>query len=292
MKGIPKKGFLIDNIKGLKYTLIPVYFVDAFTSAAFCGNPAAVCLLLEQADEQWMQKMAAEINLSETAFVTETEGGFVLRWFTPISEVNLCGHATLAAAFVLWHTGRLGKDKPAVFHTRSGVLTVFQDSDEAEGWIKMDFPAEAPIPAQAPEALIQGLGLIPRYTGRNRMDYIVEVDCEQTVRELQPDFLLLRSLDTRGVIITAKASPECGYDFVSRAFFPAIGVDEDPVTGSSHCALAPYWSKRLRKPVLTGYQASSRGGFIRTELAGERVLLSGQAVMMMEGQLGKSVVEG
>ncbi|MFF2093893.1 PhzF family phenazine biosynthesis protein [Paenibacillus sp. NPDC058174] len=267
--------------------MIPIYIVDAFADTAFSGNPAAVCLLEKPAEEQWMQQVAAEMNLSETAFVAQKADGYELRWFTPAAEVALCGHATLAAAFALWETGRLQPSEKAAFATKSGLLTVVKETEGSGGWMKMDFPAEPPSPVQAPETLIQGLGLIPRYTGKNRFDYVVEVDSERTVRELKPDWQLLGSLDGRGVIITAKADSGSHCDFVSRAFFPKLGVNEDPVTGSAHCALAPYWSKRLRKEQLTGYQASARGGYVGTELSGDRVLLSGRAVMVLQGQLAE-----
>ncbi|WP_338555513.1 PhzF family phenazine biosynthesis protein [Paenibacillus sp. KS-LC4] len=263
--------------------MVPIYIVDAFTDKAFGGNPAAICLLEALSDEGWMQKVAGEMNLSETAFVAPREGGYELRWFTPTEEVDLCGHATLAAAFVLWRTGRLGQSEVAAFWTRSGVLTVALG--EAETEMTMDFPSEPPAPAKAPEALIEGLGLIPRYTGRNRMDYVVEVDSEQTVRGLKPDFSQLSLLDGRGVIVTARAEGQAAYDFVSRAFYPKGGVQEDPVTGSAHCALAPYWAKRLHRDELIGYQASARGGFVKVKNTLNRVQLSGQAVLILRGEL-------
>lgn len=265
--------------------MIPIYIADAFTNEAFRGNPAAVCILEAPADEQWMQKVAAEMNLSETAFLVANDNGYDLRWFTPEDEVDLCGHATLAAAFVLWSTGALKLEQEARFMTKSGVLTVRRLDEEEGGWMMMDFPSEPPQPVSAPELLIQGLGLIPRYTGRNRFDYVVEVDSEQTVRELKPDWQLLGTLEGRGVIVTAKSDHNTTYDFVSRAFFPNIGVNEDPVTGSAHCALAPYWAKRLRKEELTGYQASVRGGLLRIINQGDRVQLIGQAVMVLRGTL-------
>lgn len=261
----------------------PIYMVDAFASEPFRGNPAAVCLLEKPEDERWMQQVAAEMNLSETAFLVPIEDGYDLRWFTPETEVDLCGHATLASAYALWHTGRLLPEQTARFVTRSGVLTVTYDSND--GWMTMDFPEEAPKPVNAPEALIQGLGLIPRYTGKNRMDYVVEVDSEQTVRELKPDAQQLAALSGRGVIVTAKAAAGASYDFVSRAFYPNAGILEDPVTGSAHCALAPYWARRLRKQQLTGYQASKRGGIVKVAIAGDRVLMTGQAQMIMQGTL-------
>lgn len=257
-----------------------LYIVDAFTKVRFKGNPAAVCLLDEPQDEDWMQKVAAEMNLSETAFIVPGAENFDLRWFTKVAEVDLCGHATLATAHVLWESGRLPHHETACFMTRSGLLTAAFAGD----WIDMDFPAEPPEAAVAPEELIQGLGLIPRFVGRNQMDYFVEVDSEATLRTLRPDFGLLARLPARGVIVTSR-STDIPYDFVSRAFYPGIGVDEDPVTGSAHCALAPYWAKRLRKNELIGYQASERGGIVKVRSNGARVYLSGQAVTVLKGQL-------
>ncbi|GKU78264.1 phenazine biosynthesis protein [Paenibacillus sp. L3-i20] len=264
---------------------LEMWIIDAFTKERFKGNAAAVCLLSEPIEERHMQNIAAEMNLSETAFVIKENEGFGLRWFTPVAEVELCGHATLATAHALWESGTLPVTEEATFSTKSGVLTARNEGE----WIELNFPTEAPQAAQAPEALIEALGLIPRYVGRNRMDYIIEVDSEDTVRTLQPDFNLIKGLDARGVIVTSKANKrvEVGgsYDVVSRAFFPAIGIDEDPVTGSAHCALAPYWSKRLRKDELIGYQASARGGFVRMQLVENRVLLSGGAVTVLRGEL-------
>lgn len=259
----------------------PIYMVDAFTNIKFKGNPAAVCLLDAPQEEELMQQVAAEMNQSETAFVSPGSEGYELRWFTPTVEMDLCGHATLASAHVLWETGRLDRDEDARFITKSGLLTCSLSND----WIDMDFPSETPEAAIAPEELVQGLGLIPRYVGRNRMDYLVEVDCEDTVRSLRPDYGMLARIPARGVIITSRASRAESYDFVSRAFYPGTGIDEDPVTGSAHCALAPYWAKRLRRDELTGYQASKRGGIVKVKAAGERVQLSGQAVTILKGQL-------
>jgi PhzF family phenazine biosynthesis protein len=262
--------------------------VDAFTKSRFGGNPAAVCLVDEAMEETEMAAIAAEMNVSETAFVERRGGEYGLRWFTPKAEVELCGHATLAAAHVLWETGRLELSEAAVFATLSGRLSARRGVQD--GSIAMDFPAEPPEPAQAPQELLEGLGLIPRYVGRNRMDYIVEVDREDTVRSLNPDFGLLRKLDARGVVVTSRANGSgllegTAVDFVSRAFYPGIGVDEDPVTGSAHCALAPYWGRRLRRAELTGYQASARGGLIGMRLQDDRVILSGHAVTVLRGTL-------
>ncbi|WP_141499781.1 PhzF family phenazine biosynthesis protein [Paenibacillus luteus] len=259
---------------------IPLYIADAFTNERFKGNPAAVCFLEVPQTESWMQQVAAEMNLSETAFVTPGEESMGLRWFTPVGEVDLCGHATLATAHILWESGRLPHTEQARFHTRSGLLTAKLNGE----WIEMNFPAEPPEGAIAPEELVQGLGLIPRYVGRNRMDFFVEVDSEETLRTLRPDFALLAKVEARGVIVTSRSNGK-PYDFVSRAFYPGTGVDEDPVTGSAHCALAPYWAKRLRKEELTGYQASERGGVVKVKPEGDRVYLYGQAVTVLKGQL-------
>lgn len=261
--------------------MTPIYIVDAFTAEPFRGNPAAVCVLEQAREEGWMQNVAAEMNLSETAFALPENGGWRLRWFTPKSEVSLCGHATLAAAHALWQTGRLAPEEAAVFETLSGRLTCTRRED---GAITMDFPAEPVKPEQTPQALIEALGFIPRYTGRNRMDLLAEADSEEAVAALRPDLALLRGLDCRGVIVTSRSS-KADRDFVSRFFAPGVGIDEDPVTGSAHCALAPYWSKRLRKETMTGYQASARGGFVKTRLAGDRVFLTGRAVMILQGRL-------
>lgn len=247
-----------------------------------------------------MQQVAAEMNLSETAFLVQREEGYELRWFTPEAEVDLCGHATLASAHMLWETGRLERGTAAKFFTKSGWLYAEQlgQSGEPErivengqpgetglsGWVKLDFPSLPPQPVRTPEELIQGLGLIPRYVGRNEMDYVAEIDSEETLRALKPDWSLISRLDARGLIVTSRSS-SAEYDFVSRAFYPATGVNEDPVTGSAHCALAPYWAKKLRQDKMTGYQASQRGGVVKVELAGERVYLLGQAVTVVEGQL-------
>ena len=255
--------------------------VDAFTSEPFGGNPAAVCLLPDEADASWMQRVAREMNLSETAFlVRRDDGGFDLRWFTPAVEVDLCGHATLAGAHVLWEEDHLARDAPAVFHTRSGRLSaVLRD-----GWIEMDFPAEPAAPAAGPEGLVDALGVEPVYVGRNRFDYLIEVDAEATVRRLSPDLPRLGRIDARGVIVTARAETD-GFDFVSRFFGPRAGIDEDPVTGSAHCCLGPHWQRRLRRDAFIAWQASERGGLVKVAVRGDRVALSGQAVTVVRGEL-------
>ena len=254
--------------------------VDSFTDRPFAGNPAAVCLLTQSRDEVWMQHVAREMNLSETAFLVQGEGGFDLRWFTPTVEVDLCGHATLASAHVLWEEGHLAQDQPARFHTRSGVL----GAEKKGAWIEMDFPATPAEPVARLEALEAALGVKAKYTGRPRYDYMVEVESEEEVRALKPDFSALRQLKVRGVIVTSRAFGS-GYDFVSRFFAPGSGIDEDPVTGSAHCCLGPFWKERLGRDNLVGYQASARSGFVRTRCVGDRVHISGQAVTVLRGEL-------
>ena len=257
----------------------PIVQVDAFTAQAFGGNPAAVCVLPEAREDSWMAKVAMEMNLAETAFLVAHDDGYNLRWFTPAVEVDLCGHATLASAHVLWTEGHLDPAKTARFHTKSGLLTCVQRA----GWIEMDFPATPDKPAETPPQLAQGIGAEIKYTGRSPFDYLVEVENEFILRALRPDFRLLRELAARGIIATARGSGE--FDFVSRFFAPASGIDEDPVTGSAHCALAPYWASRLGKTSMTGFQASPRGGVVKVRLDGNRVALLGQAVTTLRGEL-------
>lgn len=254
--------------------------VDAFTDRPFTGNPAAVCLLSEPPPEWWMQDVAREMNLSETAFVLAHEDGFDLRWFTPTVEVDLCGHATLASAHVLWEEGHLRPDEVAHFHSRSGLLTAARRGD----WIELDFPASDPEPVEIPPGMADALGADPVSVHRARSDLLVELADEKAVRTLHPELGRLRGLQARGVIVTA-AGISGRYDFVSRFFAPRVGVDEDPVTGSAHCALAPFWSRRLGRDQLTGYQVSARGGTVRTRLSGERVILGGQAVTVLRAEL-------
>lgn len=259
---------------------VPLYQVDAFTDRPFGGNPAAICLLAKPAEAGWMQRVAAEMNLSETAFLVPADEGYGLRWFTPAVEVELCGHATLAAAHILWQTGRLARSAPARFFTRSGELGARRRGD----WIELDFPSEPVEPCSEPAGLAEALGVPLRFVGRNRMDILTEVADESALRSLDPDMAALARVETRGVIVTAPAQSE-GFDFVSRFFAPAAGVPEDPVTGSAHCALAPYWGGKQNKTELVGFQASARGGVVRVTLAGERVLLGGQAVTVLRGTL-------
>jgi PhzF family phenazine biosynthesis protein len=257
-----------------------VVHVDAFTDRPFAGNPAAVCVLPEAAPEQWMRNVAREMNLSETAFLAPEDGAFRLRWFTPAAEVDLCGHATVASAHVLWQDGHLPPGAQARFHTRSGLLL----ADRRGDWIELDFPATPAVPAEAPAGMFEALGCRTESVMRNRFDYMLVLQSEAAVRAVAPDFTALRKIQARGVIATAKSST-AGFDFVSRFFAPAVGVNEDPVTGSAHCALTPYWSDRLGKTAMTGFQASTRGGIVRVRLQGGRVILGGQAVTVMTGEL-------
>jgi PhzF family phenazine biosynthesis protein len=228
-----------------------------------------------------MQRVALEMNLSETAFLHPAEeGGWNLRWFTPAAEVELCGHATLASAHVLWESGRLAPGETARFHTRSGLLT----AEQQDGAIELDFPARSAEAVEPPPGLAEALGLTPVYVGKSRYDYLLEAPSEDAVRNAQPDFGRLRTLPVRGVILTARAV-EGPYDFVSRFFAPGVGVDEDPVTGSAHCTLTPFWAARLGKTEMLAWQASPRGGAVRVRLEGDRVKLGGQAVTVLRGQL-------
>jgi PhzF family phenazine biosynthesis protein len=255
--------------------------VDAFTAEPFSGNPAAVCVLERAAPDSWMHDVAREMNLAETAFLLPEGDGYRLRWFTPAVEVELCGHATLASAHVLWQDGLLPAGQQARFYTLSGLLTADQEND----WIKLDFPAKAPTEAEAPPGLLMALGLErASYIGKNVFDYVVEVDSEAVVRSLTPDLVMLAGLEARGVMVTARSSSG-EFDFVSRFFAPAVGVPEDPVTGSAHCCLTPYWAARLDKSERVGFQASARGGIVRVALRGERVWLYGQAVTVLRGEL-------
>jgi len=259
---------------------IKIYQVDAFTEKPFGGNPAAVCLLEAPGADAWMQNVAREMNLSETAFLCRLEQGFSLRWFTPAVEVELCGHATLASAHVLWEAGILASDETARFHTASGLLTAQRKGNE----IELNFPATPSSTAEAPEGLAKALGVNARSVGKSRYDYLVEVDAENVVRNLKPDFGALRALSVRGIIVTSEAATE-GFDFVSRFFAPGAGVDEDPVTGSAHCTLGPFWQERLKKDEMTAYQASARGGVVRVRMESDRVYLSGHAVTILRGEL-------
>jgi PhzF family phenazine biosynthesis protein len=258
----------------------PFTQVNAFTDRPFAGNPAAVCLLPAERDAEWMQLVAREMNLAETAFLVRQGRDFQLRWFTPTVEVDLCGHATLASAHALWEGGHLSPGEVARFQTRSGLLT----AERRDGLIWLDFPSTPPTPAEPPADLCAGLGVPFRYVGRTPFDYLVEVDGEGVVRGLAPDLAVIARLPVRGVIVTGRAESP-GQDFVSRFFAPAAGVPEDPVTGSAHCALTPYWAAQLGRPALVGYQASVRGGRLQLRVSGDRVQLGGHAVTVMRGEL-------
>ncbi len=259
---------------------LSIIHVDAFTDRPFAGNPAAVCLLPASGDDRWMQRVAQEMNLPETAFLYPQDDGYNLRWFTPTVEVDLCGHATLASAHALWEGRHLPQDAEARFHTRSGLLTARRDG----AWIELDFPATPAELGAVPSELTWALGVTPVSAGKTRFDYLIELDSEQTLRALRPDIAALRALDARGVIVTARANTP-GYDFVSRFFAPGSGIDEDPVTGSAHCCLGPFWAAKLGRSELVGYQASARGGVVRVRVEGARVRLSGQAVTVLRGEL-------
>ena len=258
----------------------PIYQGDAFTDRPFAGNPAAVCLLAAPADDTWMQAVAQEMNLSETAFLIEENDGYQLRWFTPTVEVDLCGHATLASAHVLWSEQHVRLDRPIRFHTRSGVLTAARSDDR----IELDFPLDPPVDAQPCTGLLESLAVSARYVGKGRFDYLVEVESEEMVRALQPDFVRLAQLPLRGVIVTARASrPDC--DFVSRFFAPREGINEDPVTGSAHCCLGAYWGGKLARTEMVGHQVSARGGTVHVRVAGDRAILGGRAVTVVRGNM-------
>lgn len=259
-----------------------IYQVDAFTDKPFTGNPAAVCLLDDKHPDEWMQALAAEMNLSETAFVIQGKevGAFSLRWFTPAVEVDLCGHATLAAAHVLWQEKRVSTDKMIRFHTRSGVLTAARRQDS----IELDFPFDPVNEVTPPRGMEAALGLCAVYVGKGRDDYLIVVETEQAVRELVPDFQALANVPARGFCVTAPGEEE-DIDFVSRFFAPRAGIDEDPVTGSAHCMLVHYWARCLHKQHFTARQISKRGGTVNVAVNGERVALTGQAVTIFEGRL-------
>ena len=258
-----------------------LFQIDAFADAPFTGNPAAVCLLDGAGVEQkWMQDVAAEMNLSETAFVRREDGDWSLRWFSPTVEIALCGHATLATAHAMLEEGLLAAGDTAAFRTKSGVLTAKHEGE----LIELDFPATVAQPSPPPDGLIEALGTQPVRVSLSQFDYLVEMANEDDVRSLTPDFAMLRRIQVRGVIVTSRASTP-GFDFVSRFFAPGSGIDEDPVTGSAHCALAPYWAPRLGKTAFMAYQASPRGGVLRVTLAGDRVRMAGRAVTVLRGEL-------
>lgn len=257
-----------------------LYLVDAFTSKIFSGNPAVVCLMEGPGEDSLMQQAAGELNAAETAFLFPQGEHYVLRWFTPLTEVDLCGHATLAASHILWEQGYQPLYEPVRFFSRSGLITARFEED----WITMDFPAEPAVETEIPPGLAEALGATPLFVGKNRFDYLVQLESAKTVSMLSPDMLKLARFPARGVIVTAR-DQGTGYDFVSRFFAPAIGIPEDQVTGSAHCCLAPYWGQKIGKTRMVGYQASRRGGIVKVAARGSRVDLSGQAVTMMIGDL-------
>jgi PhzF family phenazine biosynthesis protein len=257
-----------------------LHVVDAFAGRPFSGNPAAVCILPSPRDELWMKLVAREMNLSETAFLHRVEDGWSLRWFTPAAEVDLCGHATLASAHTLWETGTAPPDELLRFHTRSGWLTCRRD----DNGIIMDFPAKIAQPCEIPAGMNDALGCEVLAASLNGMDFLLEVASEPVLRKLRPRFDALAALPVRGTIVTAR-SDDPSFDFVSRFFAPAVGVNEDPVTGSAHCALGPYWAGKLGKTDFTAYQASERGGIVRVSVRGDRVLLAGNAVTVSRVEL-------
>ncbi len=275
---------LVAIIKNMKFTIsymgIKIYQVDAFTEKHFSGNSAAVCVLEEEVSDSWMQNVATEMNLSETAFLNRLDDVYSLRWFTPTTEVDLCGHATLASAHVLWEDGFLEPEQVAQFQTKSGILKASKNVQ----LIELDFPSDPEVEAPMPQGLIEALGVSPVYLGRNRCDYLVELGSEEILRSLDPDMSILKEVPTRGVIVTA-ASKSNEYDFISRFFAPASGIDEDPVTGSAHCCLGPFWYSKLGKDEMVAYQASKRGGVVYISLIEDRVILGGKAVTVFRGEM-------
>jgi predicted PhzF superfamily epimerase YddE/YHI9 len=258
----------------------PLYIVDAFSSSPFGGNPAGVCILPAAQDPEWMQSVAAELNVSETAFVYPANGAFHLRWFAPAAEVALCGHATVATSHILWSTGILKEGQDAEYDTLSGRLTATKEGS----WVNLNFPSLVAEEMPAPDGLLEAVGVSALFVGRSRFDVLIEVESEDQVRGAKPDFAQLIKAPVRGTILTARSNSS-EFDFVSRFFCPTVGVNEDPATGSSHCTLSPYWSAKLGRTNLTGRQLSRRGGVVKTTLLGSRVQLSGQAVTVMAGQL-------
>jgi len=257
-----------------------IHIIDAFTSTQFCGNPAAVCITEEEKGSTWMQSVATEMNHSETAFLHRLDDGWSLRWFTPEAEVDLCGHATLAAAYVIWSTGREDEGSRIRFRTLSGILTATRDSSG----IALDFPA-VPVTVCDPPGGIEAAFRCPVvFSGRTKFDLFYELASATDVCTLDPDMGALATLPARGIIVTARSDMPA-YDFVSRFFAPSVGIPEDPVTGSAHCSLGPYWGERLGKTRMTGFQCSPRGGVVRVTLQDDRVILTGDTVPVLTGQL-------
>jgi PhzF family phenazine biosynthesis protein len=264
---------------------IPLFHVDAFTERPFAGNPAAVCILRSMEEDSWLQAVAREMNLSETAFLVKQPDHFDLRWFTPKVEVALCGHATLASAHILWQQGEATGDEIR-FSTRSGILKAMRHGNG----IELDFPLKPEETAEAPPGLLPALGISAKYVGKNQFDYLVEVESEEVLRAMAPDFKKLATLPVRGTIVTS-TSADSHFDFVSRFFAPAAGIDEDPVTGSAHCCLGDYWRKRLGKTEFVAFQASARSGVVKVRVTKDRAFLGGKAVTVARGELLVTGVE-
>lgn len=257
---------------------IPIIQVDAFAGRVFTGNPAAVCITAEPLEESLMQSIAMEMNLSETAFLVKTSAGYGLRWFTPVCEVKLCGHATLASAHLLWQDGHVTGDE-IVFHTLSGALAATRRGEQ----IELNFPIQPVKKCEAPAGLVEALGVSPVFIGASDEDLLVEVSSEKEVRAARPKFSRLAKISVRGIIVTSQSEGE--YDFISRFFAPSFGINEDPVTGSAHCALGHYWSEKLNKNEFFAYQASARGGEVWLKVESERVFLTGKAITVMRAEL-------
>lgn len=260
--------------------MLKIYHVNAFSNQAFNGNPAAVCVLEKEMPNEWLSKVAAQMNLSETAFVLAQDTGFSLRWFTPVKEVDMCGHATLASAHVLWEQGIVDKQQAISFNTLSGELTAKLDNH----YIELCFPRIDPITIEPPVTLISALGINPTYCAMFGEKHLFEIEDQEQLEQLAPDFSALKSIAGRGVSITCK-SRDSQYDFISRYFAPWVGIDEDPANGSSHCALTPYWANYFNKRELSAYQASRRGGELRLVLEDEKVKMSGKAITVLKGEL-------
>ncbi|MEH6444287.1 MAG: PhzF family phenazine biosynthesis isomerase [Oceanospirillaceae bacterium] len=260
---------------------LPLYQVNAFSEQSFDGNPAAICILDEAKSTQWMQSVAAQMNLSETAFLESKSDRYSLRWFTPTKEVDMCGHATLASAHCLWEQGYVDESESILFDTIGGELT----ASLRQGLIELNFPSNCATAVDKPEELVALLGIEPIFCGKFGEKYLFEVQTSQELLALNPDFGALKLLPERGVAITCKADQGSEYDFLSRYFAPWVGINEDPVNGSSHCALAPYWAARIEDRALVAYQASQRGGKLIVKVAGDRVKISGTARTILIGQL-------
>lgn len=266
---------------------IDFYWIDSFANQAFQGNPAGVCLLQSPIDDLKMQNIAREIGLSETAFVTKNFSHFELRWFTPTVEVDLCGHATLASAHALWES-KIATSESIAFHTKSGMLTAKKDSE----YVVLDFPTIAIKPLHSPiKNLLESLGINdPLYIGRSDKTVLIEVTSEKCLKNIQPDFELLKEVPIEGVVVTSRSEYPDDYDFVSRYFGPREGINEDPVTGFAHCHLGPYWQTKLNKTKFLAYQASSRGGFIKIDMHDDRILLGGKAITIMKGEISNKLL--